>query len=431
MHNEDTHDNDELRGEDLQPEEATSEETKEDTSSASEVKTEASTTEESGAEEPAPKESKPEEAKPEEAKSEEPAAEETKPHGVIGIRFESCGKIYCFKGNGMGLKVGERVVVESDLGTSIGRVVVEDEIPKDSEKELKPVLRRVTEEDLRKEQDNRQLEKEAFDFCNERIMARGLAMKLLGTGVTLDRKRIVFFFAAETRIDFRELVKDLAAKFRTRIELRQVGVRDAARITGGLGICGRELCCRRFLTSFLPISIKMAKQQELALNTSKLSGVCGRLMCCLGYEYEEKLKELRKKKTEKPEHKEPETREPVREAPVETPKVESELPKAEPASREEAPGGEGDATKRKRRRRRRRGKRPEGERSGAPGQQQSQQQTQQQRPQQAQAKDTGDGQSGRPSGERPSGEKPSEGQKHPGKPFRKKRRRRMKGKKNE
>ncbi len=205
---------------------------------------------------------------------------------AVGIRFESCGKVYCFKADGLELRQGENVVVESEMGVSIGRVVLEEVEHGDADRELKPVLRRVTEEDLQKQKDNETLCKEAFGFCNERIMARGLAMKLLSTDVTLDRRRIVFYFFAETRIDFRELVKDLAAKFRTRIELRQVGVRDAARIAGGLGVCGRELCCRKFLTSFEPISIKMAKKQELALNTSKLSGVCGRLMCCLGYEYD-------------------------------------------------------------------------------------------------------------------------------------------------
>ena len=204
---------------------------------------------------------------------------------AVGIRFESCGKVYNFGAGQMDLKQGECVVVESEMGVSIGKVVVAPHEIKDEGKDLKPVLRRVTDEDRQKEIGNKDLKDEAFVFCNERIMARGLEMKLLGTDVTLDRRRIVFYFSADTRIDFRELVKDLAAKFRTRIELRQIGVRDAAKVAGGLGICGRELCCRKFLTSFAPISIKMAKQQDLSLNTSKLSGLCGRLMCCLGYEY--------------------------------------------------------------------------------------------------------------------------------------------------
>jgi hypothetical protein len=154
-------------------------------------------------------------------------------------------------------------------------------------KEVKKVLRKATEDDFKQKVNNEGLEGEARAYCLERIMARGLPMKLISTEVTLDRKRIIFYFAADGRIDFRELVKDLAAKFKTRIEMRQIGVRDEAKIVGGLGICGRELCCRTFLTSFEPISIKMAKSQELVLNANKLSGVCGRLMCCLSYEYGE------------------------------------------------------------------------------------------------------------------------------------------------
>jgi hypothetical protein len=155
------------------------------------------------------------------------------------------------------------------------------------ERELKKVLRKTTEEDLQQQQENVKLEDEAKNFCIERIMARGLMMKPVSTEVTLDRKRIIIYFTAEKRIDFRELVKDLAAKFKTRIEMRQIGVRDEAKFLGGIGVCGRELCCTRFLTFFEPISIKMAKRQELILNTGKLSGLCGRLMCCLGYEYNE------------------------------------------------------------------------------------------------------------------------------------------------
>jgi cell fate regulator YaaT (PSP1 superfamily) len=204
---------------------------------------------------------------------------------VVGIKFDSSGKVYGFKSDGLELKKGELVVVESDLGISIGRVIALDYGVGSPGRQLRPVLRRATSEDLRQDDENRELKLEAHDFCKERIMARGLPMKLVSTEVTLDRKRIIFYFVAETRIDFRELVKDLAARFRTRIELRQIGVRDEAKIVGGLGICGRDLCCRSFLTSFAPISIKMAKQQELVLNTCKLSGVCGRLMCCLGYEF--------------------------------------------------------------------------------------------------------------------------------------------------
>src|SRR5574340_42047 len=205
---------------------------------------------------------------------------------VIGIRFKDCGKIYDFEANGSGTEFKKRdcVVVESDLGLSIGSVIIERRTVETSARELRKVLRKATEEDFKQKQDNEAFEKEAKDYCIERIMARGLPMKLVFTESTLDKKRIVFYFTADGRIDFRELVKDLAAKFKTRIEMRQIGVRDEAKIVGGFGMCGRELCCKTFLTSFEPISIKMAKQQELVLNMSKLSGICGRLMCCLSYE---------------------------------------------------------------------------------------------------------------------------------------------------
>jgi cell fate regulator YaaT (PSP1 superfamily) len=206
---------------------------------------------------------------------------------VIGIRFKNCGKIYDFEINGLDVRKGDRVIVESEFGLSIGNVVVNTHHIENSGKELRKVIRVANADDLQQRQDNENLEREAKAFCLERIMARGLPMKLVCSEVTLDRKRIIFYFTAEGRIDFRELVKDLAAKFKTRIEMRQIGVRDKAKLVGGLGLCGKELCCRLFLTSFEPISIKMAKQQELVLNTGKLSGICGRLMCCLGYEYNE------------------------------------------------------------------------------------------------------------------------------------------------
>jgi len=205
---------------------------------------------------------------------------------VIGIRFKDCGKIYDFKVNASDVefKKGDPIVVESDLGLSIGSVIIGKHTVETSARELRKALRKATEDDFKQKQDNEAFEKEAKDYCIERIMARGLPMKLVFTESTLDKKRIVFYFTADGRIDFRELVKDLAAKFKTRIEMRQIGVRDEAKLLGGFGMCGRELCCKTFLTSFEPISIKMAKQQELTLNMSKLSGVCGRLMCCLSYE---------------------------------------------------------------------------------------------------------------------------------------------------
>jgi len=194
--------------------------------------------------------------------------------------------MYYFEVNGDDIQKGDCVVVESSFGVTLGHVVT-DRLPVvEEDRELKKVLRKATEKDISKREKNRELEKESKAFCLERIRARGLPMKLTCTEATLDRKRIIFYFTADGRIDFRELVKDLAAQFKTRIEMRQIGVRDETKLIGGLGPCGREVCCRTFLTSFSPVSIKMAKQQELVLNTNKLSGLCGRLMCCLGYEAE-------------------------------------------------------------------------------------------------------------------------------------------------
>jgi cell fate regulator YaaT (PSP1 superfamily) len=214
---------------------------------------------------------------------------------IVGIRFLNSAKTYCFKAESVDVKRGDRVVVESELGISIGDVYRTRCDVKSSGQELKPVLRKVTEADLQQEQENEDVRRKAIEYCKERIKDRDLSMKLINADVTLDRKRFIFYFVAETRIDFRDLVKDLASKFRTRIELRQIGVRDAAKMTGGYGVCGKEFCCRSFLKSFVPISIKMAKQQDLVLNTCKLSGVCGRLLCCLSYEYltEAEMKERR------------------------------------------------------------------------------------------------------------------------------------------
>ncbi|GMT46538.1 MAG: hypothetical protein IEMM0007_0104 [bacterium] len=229
-----------------------------------------------------------------------------KTHPAVGVRFKPCGKIYSFDAGELELKKSDKVVVESMFGLTIGTVVQEvSESPQaqkgDSRdeagerkgpaakppKELKPVVRKATEEDIRAAESNSELEVEARRHCLERIAARGLPMKLVSTEATLDRKRVIFYFTADGRIDFRELVKDLASRFRTRIEMRQIGVRDESKLIGGIGVCGREFCCRAFLTSFAPISIRMAKEQELVLNAAKLSGVCGRLMCCLSYEYDE------------------------------------------------------------------------------------------------------------------------------------------------
>lgn len=208
---------------------------------------------------------------------------------IVGIKFKQCGKAYDFEANELDLKLGDNVVVESDFGISIGRVVTEKKGIEPSDRQFKKVIRHMNDNDKKSKEENAKIEKDARDYCKERIMARGLPMKLVGAESTLDRKRIVFYFTADGRIDFRELVKDLAAKFKTRIEMRQIGVRDEARFIGGIGICGRTLCCSTFLSSFEPVSIKMAKKQELTLNVGKLSGQCGRLMCCLRYEYEGRL----------------------------------------------------------------------------------------------------------------------------------------------
>jgi len=205
---------------------------------------------------------------------------------VVGIRFRTCGKIYDFDPVDLEIKKGDRVVVESDFGLNIGTVVSERHEIEKPQRDIKKLLRVVNEDDLKTVEENKKLELDARKFCLERVMARGLPMKLVGAEATLDRKRLVFYFTADGRIDFRELVKDLAAKFKTRIEMRQIGVRDESKMVGGLGLCGRDLCCATFLTSFDPVSIKMAKKQELVLNVGKLSGVCGRLMCCLRYEYD-------------------------------------------------------------------------------------------------------------------------------------------------
>jgi len=209
---------------------------------------------------------------------------------VIGVKVKPCGRVFLYRAEKLYLSPGEKVVVETMFGMTVGIVVGEvqtKEIP--DVYKLKKIIRKATKQDCKAEQKNKELEKEAFNFCLERINARGLPMKLVITEVMLDRNRIIFYFTADGRIDFRELVKDLAAKFKTRIEMRQIGVRDEAKMLGGIGVCGRVVCCNSFLDNFIPISIKMAKEQEMVLNTTKLTGLCSRLMCCLSYEYEGKI----------------------------------------------------------------------------------------------------------------------------------------------
>ena len=203
---------------------------------------------------------------------------------VVGVRFKHCGKIYDFTLNGVSVRPGMSVVVESEMGLGLGLVVKERHSVNKPVQQFKKILRMATVQDLETDRNNRSLENEAKDFCAEKTRKHKLPMKIVGTEATLDRKRLVFYFTADGRIDFRELVRDLASKFKTRIEMRQIGVRDEVKSIGGIGCCGREVCCKVFLTSFEPISIRMAKKQELVLNPGKLSGICGRLMCCLGYE---------------------------------------------------------------------------------------------------------------------------------------------------
>lgn len=215
---------------------------------------------------------------------------------VIGVRFRTAGKIYFFDPKDYDIKRGDHVIVETARGIEYGTVVSE---PKEVEDDkvvapLKSVLRIATDKDDEQERKNKEKEKEAFKVCLEKIQARGLEMKLIDAEYTFDNNKVLFYFTADGRIDFRELVKDLAGVFRTRIELRQIGVRDETKIRGGIGICGRPLCCSTHLSDFIPVSIKMAKEQNLSLNPTKISGVCGRLMCCLKHE-EETYEELNRK----------------------------------------------------------------------------------------------------------------------------------------
>jgi cell fate regulator YaaT (PSP1 superfamily) len=205
---------------------------------------------------------------------------------VIGVRFKPAGKVYYFSPGNLQIAKGDYVIVETARGTECGEVVQAPHDVPDTGivKPLKLVTRMADALDVRRMEKNRADEKHAFEVCTERIAKHGLDMKLVDVEYTLDRSKILFYFTAEGRIDFRELVKDLAGVFRTRIELRQIGVRDESKMLGGLGICGQPFCCSRFLKDFQPVSIKMAKEQGLSLNPAKISGSCGRLMCCLAYE---------------------------------------------------------------------------------------------------------------------------------------------------
>ena len=211
---------------------------------------------------------------------------------VIGVRFRQAGKIYNFDPVDLPVKKGDHVIVETARGIEYGYVVgnITEKRDEDVVMPLKPIIRIATKEDDKKAEENVEKEKKAFKICKEKIAKHGLQMKLIDTEYTFDNNKVLFYFTADGRIDFRELVKDLAAVFKTRIELRQVGVRDETKMLGGIGICGRTLCCNTYLSEFIPVSIKMAKDQNLLLNPTKISGICGRLMCCLkneqsAYEY--------------------------------------------------------------------------------------------------------------------------------------------------
>ena len=207
---------------------------------------------------------------------------------IVGIRFDEVGKIYYFDPGKLELKMEDNVIVETARGTEFGTVVLEprEVAEKEIVKPLKKVLRKAEEKDYRRIESNRQKEKDALRICGERVAKHKMDMKLIDVEYTFDGNKIIFYFTAEGRVDFRDLVKDLASVFKTRIELRQIGVRDEAKKVGGLGPCGRPCCCSAFLGDFQPVSIKMAKEQNLSLSPTKISGLCGRLMCCLNYEQE-------------------------------------------------------------------------------------------------------------------------------------------------
>ena len=207
---------------------------------------------------------------------------------VIGVRFRKAGKVYYFDPAQMEIKMGDHVIVETARGIEFGEVVlgVREVDEKKVIQPLKSVIRMATKNDEELERKNKEKEHEAFQICQEKIRKHKLDMKLIDAEYTFDNNKVLFYFTADGRIDFRELVKDLASVFKTRIELRQVGVRDETKIMGGIGICGRPLCCHSYLSEFIPVSIKMAKEQNLSLNPTKISGVCGRLMCCLKNEEE-------------------------------------------------------------------------------------------------------------------------------------------------
>jgi cell fate regulator YaaT (PSP1 superfamily) len=215
---------------------------------------------------------------------------------IVGINFREAGKIYYFSPEEFKFNLGDKVIVETARGVELGVVKVANKTIGSEEivSPLKPVIRPATGADVQHYESNRAQEEEAIAICQKKVDAHGLGMKLVGAEYTFDNSKLIFYFTCESRVDFRELVRDLASTFRTRIELRQIGIRDEAKMLGGLGVCGRKLCCANFLSDFVQVSIKMAKEQNFSLNSSKVSGACGRLMCCLRYEheiYEEAIKQ--------------------------------------------------------------------------------------------------------------------------------------------
>lgn len=215
---------------------------------------------------------------------------------VIGVKFKTAGKVYYFDPNGITAEIGNNLIVETARGLEFGEAATANKTVAYSEivPPLRPVIRHATKEDEVRHQENIKKEKEAFDICIKKIAEHKLEMKLVEVEYTFDNNKLLFYFTADGRVDFRDLVKDLASVFRTRIELRQIGIRDEAKMLGGLGICGRPFCCKSFLPDFVQVSIKMAKEQNLSLNSAKISGTCGRLMCCLRYEHEVYEEEIRK-----------------------------------------------------------------------------------------------------------------------------------------
>ena len=207
---------------------------------------------------------------------------------IVGVNFREAGKVYYFSPGKYKLQKGDKVIVETSRGLEMGTVKLPNKTVKSTEivSPLKPVTRIATKADLEKDEQNKKAEIDAAEICKKKIAAHGLGMDLVGVEYTFDNSKLIFYFTCESRVDFRELVKDLATTFRTRIELRQIGIRDEAKMMGGLGVCGRKFCCAGFLQDFVQVSIKMAKEQNFSLNSAKVSGACGRLMCCLRYEHE-------------------------------------------------------------------------------------------------------------------------------------------------